>query len=95
MKYEEQLKHLFDQGLSLEVNRNDEVLGDRVCNIQLDDPALDATDGAHPAWHRGSDYTWSIAQNRLKEVINSVNEYSNKYQTIEDVIKLLLFRFKL
>lgn len=49
--------------------RDDECFGKRTCTIQVDDPALDATDLAHPAWFRGSDHaTKEMAKQILRDL---------------------------
>jgi len=46
----------FKNGRAYHFERDDEVLGARICNLMIDDPGLDATDGAHEAWWRGDDH---------------------------------------
>jgi hypothetical protein len=40
-------------------------IADTVASQRLDDPDLDGTDGAHPAWWRGSDHACDMAATRL------------------------------
>jgi hypothetical protein len=55
--------------------QKDEVLGERECTIEVDDPGLDATDGAHPAWWRGSDHACQAIARNLNSILDGVPAY--------------------
>jgi len=67
--------------------REDNLMGERECNIQADDPGFDGTDFAHPAWFRGQ----SQAVNRLAAILNEVldNKKEHKNFSHEGLNKLV------
>lgn len=58
------------QGHRIIFVRNDEVLGRRDCTIEVDDPGLDSTDAAHPAYFRGQDQAVNHLVVRLNKVLD-------------------------
>lgn len=49
--------------------RTDELLGTREITIQEDDPGLDGTGFEHPAWHRGLEYGFDRAVDKLEAIL--------------------------
>jgi len=62
----------FKQGHRHTFTLEDEILGERECTIQVDDPGFDCTDFAHPAWWRGQEHTAAIYEKRLKKMLDAM-----------------------
>lgn len=83
--------------------RKDSILGARIVVVQEDDPALDCTDVAHPAWWRGEKYAsgkWSqMVQDRDRriEALKAENEDVLKAMRAlqESVVDLEVVKHKL
>jgi len=50
--------------------RDDETLGKRECTIEVDDPGLDCTDFAHPAFLRGQDLAVDYLAKRFIAILD-------------------------
>jgi len=46
-------------------------------NCLTDNPELDATDGAHPAWWRGCDYGCEIMVQNINKIIDALESGKN------------------
>jgi len=66
--------------------QEDDVMGPRTCTIRVDDPVMDATDGAHPAWWRGVEHV--ATHTPPSELAYRVNSYIEATDPCDKVAEL-------